>query len=129
MVDPDQRVSGKGLELLSKHNIEVMVGIEGMKCLELNRVYVHRIKNNRPYSILLTNLTHANNNNVYINNFQTVNEKVEEEEQQQQQKQFKRFLINKAPDIDTIVLNSDSMHLLNHLPSHISKHAHKKQQL
>ena len=51
MVDPDSRVSGKGLETLQKNGVQVDVAVEGEACIELNKAFIHRIATSRPYSI------------------------------------------------------------------------------
>lgn len=52
MVDPDPRVSGKGIERLRKAGIEVAVGVEEAACLRLNEAFIHRVIHQRPLGIL-----------------------------------------------------------------------------
>lgn len=52
MVDPDPRVSGKGIECLRKAGIEVVVGVEEAACLSLNEAFIHRVLYQRPLGIL-----------------------------------------------------------------------------
>ncbi len=52
MVDPDQRVSGGGVERLRQAGIEVSVGIEEAACQRLNEAFVHRIRRQRPFGVL-----------------------------------------------------------------------------
>lgn len=46
--DPDPRVSGKGLQILSNHGIEVTYGILEQEASELNAGFFHRIHLGRP---------------------------------------------------------------------------------
>lgn len=52
MVDPDQRVSGRGIARLREANIEVIVGVEEAACQTLNEAFVHRVRHQRPFGIL-----------------------------------------------------------------------------
>jgi len=52
MVDPDPRVSGKGIARLRKAGIEVIVGIEAEACQKLNEAFIHRVKYKMPFGIL-----------------------------------------------------------------------------
>ncbi|NEQ57753.1 MAG: bifunctional diaminohydroxyphosphoribosylaminopyrimidine deaminase/5-amino-6-(5-phosphoribosylamino)uracil reductase RibD [Moorea sp. SIO4A1] len=52
MVDPDPRVSGKGIERLRAAGIEVVVGVEEAACRQLNEGFIHRILYQRPLGIL-----------------------------------------------------------------------------
>jgi len=52
MVDPDPRVSGKGIERLRNAGIEVIVGVEELACQQLNEGFTHRILHQRPFGIL-----------------------------------------------------------------------------
>lgn len=52
MVDPDPRVSGKGIERLRQAGIEVIVGVEERDCLRLNEAFIHRIRHHYPFGIL-----------------------------------------------------------------------------
>lgn len=47
MVDPDVRVSGKGLEVLKESGIVVDVGVCEVECRKTNKAFVHRILKNR----------------------------------------------------------------------------------
>ena len=52
MVDPFDRVAGKGIETLRKAGIEVVVGVEEGLAQELNRFFCLSIKENRPWVTL-----------------------------------------------------------------------------
>ena len=52
MVDPDCRVAGEGLSFLRRQGIKVDVGIESEKCMALNKAYIYRVLNNRPYHMV-----------------------------------------------------------------------------
>ncbi len=52
MVDPDPRVSGKGIAALRSAGLEVIVGVEEADANELNEAFVHRIVYQRPFGIL-----------------------------------------------------------------------------
>lgn len=52
MVDPDPRVSGKGIARLRAAGIEVLVGVEENDCRQLNEAFIHRILYHRPFGIL-----------------------------------------------------------------------------
>ncbi|WP_366525053.1 bifunctional diaminohydroxyphosphoribosylaminopyrimidine deaminase/5-amino-6-(5-phosphoribosylamino)uracil reductase RibD [Acaryochloris sp. IP29b_bin.137] len=52
MVDPDPRVSGKGIERLRAAGIQVIVGVEEAECQRVNEAFVHRVLYQRPFGIL-----------------------------------------------------------------------------
>lgn len=52
MIDPDQRVSGKGIERLKAAGIEVLIGVEEEDCQQLNEAFSHGIKYGRSFGIL-----------------------------------------------------------------------------
>lgn len=52
MVDPDPRVSGRGIARLRAAGIEVLVGVEENDCRQLNEAFIHRILYHRPFGIL-----------------------------------------------------------------------------
>ncbi|NJM64841.1 MAG: bifunctional diaminohydroxyphosphoribosylaminopyrimidine deaminase/5-amino-6-(5-phosphoribosylamino)uracil reductase RibD [Acaryochloris sp. RU_4_1] len=52
MVDPDPRVSGKGIERLQAAGINVVVGVEEADCQRLNEAFVHRVRYQHPFGIL-----------------------------------------------------------------------------
>ena len=51
-IDPYDEVAGKGVEKLKKHGCEVVVGVLGKECVELNKRFLHYHTNKRPYIIL-----------------------------------------------------------------------------
>ena len=74
-VDPNSKVSGKGIEILRKNNIQVEVGIHQDLVTKQNKFFFYRHKNNRPYIALkiassLDGKSHYKNTNerVYITN-------------------------------------------------------------
>lgn len=52
MTDPDRRVSGKGIERLSKAGITVETGLLEAEARELNAAYVHHRTTGRPFVLL-----------------------------------------------------------------------------
>lgn len=52
MVDPDPRVSGRGIAQLRSTGIEVVVGVEAADCQGLNEAFIHRVRYHRPFGIL-----------------------------------------------------------------------------
>ena len=52
MVDPDPRVSGKGISRLKDSGIEVMQGVLNDECESINREFSFRVRYGRPWGIL-----------------------------------------------------------------------------
>tara|TARA_Y100001968_G_scaffold244688_1_gene228739 strand:+ start:251 stop:1345 length:1095 start_codon:yes stop_codon:yes gene_type:complete len=52
MVDPDPRVSGKGISRLKDSGLQVIHGVLNQECEEINREFSFRVKNGRPWGIL-----------------------------------------------------------------------------
>lgn len=52
MIDPDPRVSGRGIARLQAAGIEVIVGVEDAACRQLNEAFIHRVLYHRPFGIL-----------------------------------------------------------------------------
>jgi len=52
MVDPDPRVSGKGISRLKDSGLEVIEGVLNQECEGINREFIFRVRNGRPWGIL-----------------------------------------------------------------------------
>lgn len=52
MIDPDERVCGRGIERLRAAGIEVKVGVAQEECFRLNEAFVHRVKTGLPFGLL-----------------------------------------------------------------------------
>lgn len=52
MVDPDPRVSGRGIERLRQAGVEVIVGVAEAACRQLNQGFIQRVTRQRPLGIL-----------------------------------------------------------------------------
>ncbi|MFE4107640.1 bifunctional diaminohydroxyphosphoribosylaminopyrimidine deaminase/5-amino-6-(5-phosphoribosylamino)uracil reductase RibD [Almyronema epifaneia] len=52
MVDPDERVSGRGINRLRQAGLEVFVGLEAAACQQINEAFVHRVQHRQPFGIL-----------------------------------------------------------------------------
>ena len=52
MVDPDPRVSGNGISRLKDSGLEVVEGVLKEECESINREFVFRVRNGRPWGIL-----------------------------------------------------------------------------
>ncbi|PKM57267.1 MAG: riboflavin biosynthesis protein RibD [Firmicutes bacterium HGW-Firmicutes-3] len=57
MMDPNPEVSGRGIALLEKNNIEVVVLDMGEELLKLNEIFLKYIKTKKPFCILKTAMT------------------------------------------------------------------------
>ena len=55
MVDPDPRVSGSGLKYLMDSGIKVDLGLDGEICKDLNKAFVFRVLQSRPFVTILYN--------------------------------------------------------------------------
>lgn len=51
-MDPNPKVSGGGVEVLKKANINVVCNFMQPECVELNKVFSHYIKTKRPYVVM-----------------------------------------------------------------------------
>ena len=52
MVDPDPRVSGKGISRLKDSGLEVIDGVLTQECESINREFIFRVRHGRPWGIL-----------------------------------------------------------------------------
>ena len=52
VLDPNPLVAGKGVELLRKHGLKVVVGVLEEECKKLNEVFFHYISTKRPYVVM-----------------------------------------------------------------------------
>ena len=52
IVDPDKRVSGKGIKLLRDAGLEVKLGLCEKESLELNKDFIHRNQTNKAFGVL-----------------------------------------------------------------------------
>jgi diaminohydroxyphosphoribosylaminopyrimidine deaminase/5-amino-6-(5-phosphoribosylamino)uracil reductase len=52
MIDPDPRVSGKGVQRLRDAGLDVTVGVDAAACERLNEAFVHSVRYDRPFGIL-----------------------------------------------------------------------------
>ena len=52
MVDPDPRVSGNGISRLKDSGLEVVEGVLSKECELINREFIFRVRNGRPWGIL-----------------------------------------------------------------------------
>ena len=52
MVDPDPRVSGNGISRLKDSGLEVIEGVLKEECEFINREFIFRVRNGRPWGIL-----------------------------------------------------------------------------
>ena len=50
--DPNTLVSGKGIEILKNHGIEVETGVLEKECRDINEVFFYYIKNKKPYVVM-----------------------------------------------------------------------------
>jgi len=57
MMDPNPEVSGRGIALLEKNNIEVVILDMGEELLKLNEIFLKYIKTKKPFCILKTAMT------------------------------------------------------------------------
>ncbi len=52
MIDPDPRVSGQGISRLKDAGLEVLDGVLKQECETINREFIFRVRNGRPWGIL-----------------------------------------------------------------------------
>lgn len=51
-LDPNPKVAGKGIEILREHGIEVVTGVMEKECDDLNEVFMHYIRNKKPFVVM-----------------------------------------------------------------------------
>lgn len=51
-LDPNPLVSGKGVQILREHGVEVKIGVLEEKCREMNRVFLHYITTKTPFVVM-----------------------------------------------------------------------------
>ncbi len=57
MLDPNELVSGKSVEKLKEHGIEVLVGIKEKECKEMNEIFMKYITSKIPFVILKSGMS------------------------------------------------------------------------
>jgi len=57
MLDPNEKVSGKSIEKLKKHGIEVVVGVKEEECKKLNEIFIKYITSKTPFVILKSGMS------------------------------------------------------------------------
>ncbi len=57
MLDPNELVSGKSVEKLKEHGIEVVVGIKEKECKEMNEIFMKYITSKIPFVILKSGMS------------------------------------------------------------------------
>lgn len=51
-LDPHHKVAGKGIEILKKAEVEILVGVLESECKSINEVFFHYIQHNTPYIVM-----------------------------------------------------------------------------
>lgn len=51
-LDPNPKVAGKGIQILKDHGIDVVTGVMEKECDDLNEVFMHYIKNKKPFVVM-----------------------------------------------------------------------------
>jgi diaminohydroxyphosphoribosylaminopyrimidine deaminase / 5-amino-6-(5-phosphoribosylamino)uracil reductase len=57
MIDPNPKVAGKGVEILKKNGIEVVIGILEKEARKVNEIFLKYIRDKKPFCILKTAMT------------------------------------------------------------------------
>lgn len=57
MIDPNPKVAGRGLEILSQNSIEVVTGVLEEEAKKVNEIFIKYIQERRPFCILKTAMT------------------------------------------------------------------------
>jgi hypothetical protein len=106
MVDPDPRVSGKGIQFLKSNGVSVETGVKEKECRDLNAPFVHRILTKKPFAICWVS-------------FDSVKSLITQDI-------CSTSHIHLVPEIDTIIISSldfvsdDWAHRLKDIPQHIT---------
>lgn len=57
MIDPNPKVAGKGVEILKKNGVEVVIGILEKEARKVNEIFLKYIRDKKPFCILKTAMT------------------------------------------------------------------------
>ena len=57
MLDPNEKVSGKSIEKLKKHGIEVLVGVKEEECKKMNEIFIKYITSKIPFVVLKSGIS------------------------------------------------------------------------
>ena len=57
MIDPNPKVSGRGVQMLRDAGVEVEVGVLGEEARKLNEIFINYVTKNKPFIILKTAMT------------------------------------------------------------------------
>ena len=57
MLDPNEKVSGKSIEKLKEHGIEVVVGVKEEECKKLNEIFIKYITSKIPFVVLKSGMS------------------------------------------------------------------------
>jgi diaminohydroxyphosphoribosylaminopyrimidine deaminase/5-amino-6-(5-phosphoribosylamino)uracil reductase len=57
MLDPNEKVSGKSIEKLKKHGIEVSVGVKEEECKKMNEIFMKYITSKIPFVVLKSGMS------------------------------------------------------------------------
>jgi len=57
MLDPNEKVSGKSIDKLKKHGIEVVVGVKEEECKRINEIFIKYITSKVPFVILKSGMS------------------------------------------------------------------------
>lgn len=57
MLDPNEKVSGKSIEKLKKHGIDVVVGVKEEECKKMNEIFIKYITSKVPFMVLKSGMS------------------------------------------------------------------------